>query len=317
MKRFTCFGSAVVVATLSLSLVSGLRTPTVAAEPADATVADQVVKLEKSFTAAFNEGQAETLVALFLPDGEWIDDAGVVHRGQQELQTLFDGYFERFPEAKLAVEIESIRALAADLAIEEGTRYLSAGDDSQAQVRYVATLVKRDTAWRIASIREFDDRPLPTPASELESIAWMIGDWVSEGGEPAVTISYRWADDRNFVLGQFRASRGGEVVMKSEQRIGWDPLSGELRSWLFDADGGFAEGDWTFVDGDWVIKSRATAPDGLLGSATVTITRTSPDQFRMVGTDRIIAGQRADDFDVSVNRAPPKPSAQDRSAPDR
>ncbi len=315
MKRFTCFGCVVAAATLSLSLSP--HSLSIAAEPPESTVVDQVVSLEESFTAAFNEGQVEKLVAMFLADGEWIDDEGVVHRGHQELKTLFDSYFDRFPDAQLAVEIESIRALAADLAIEEGTRFLSAGDDSQAQVRYVATLAKRNEGWRIASIREFDDSPRTKPANELESIAWMIGDWVSEGGDLAVTISYRWAADRNFVLGQFLANRGGEVVMKSEQRIGWDPLSGELRSWLFDTDGGFAHGDWTFVDGGWVIKSRATAPDGLLGSATVTITRTSPDQFRMVGTDRIIGGQRADDFDVSVTRAPPQPATDDRSAPDR
>ena len=96
--------------------------------------------------------------------------------------------------------------------------------------------------------------------------------------------------------------------MKSQQRIGWDPLAGKVRSWMFDSDGGYAEGSWTLVDNAWVIKSTAVMPDGETGSATVTMTPKDKDRFVMKGTERIVGEERNDDFEVTVVRPAPTPS---------
>lgn len=261
----------------------------------------------EAFLKAFNDGKAEAVVALFLPEGELVDEDGNVYQGKEDLQKLFSGYFTKFPDATLSLDLESIRVLGSDLAVEEGTRYLSSKEAGKAQVRYTILRTKKDGKWLIASIREFYDDPLPTSGQRLAALDWMIGDWVSEETDLAVKISYRWAEDKNFILGDFLASRGGEVVMKSTQRIGWDPLAGKVRSWLFDSDGGFAEGSWTFVDDSWVIKSQATMPDGVTGSATVTMLPKGNNQFTMRGTERLIGEGRAEDFDITVTRAPPSP----------
>lgn len=39
--------------------------------------------------------------------------------------------------------------------------------------------------------------------------------------------------------------------MTGTQRIGWDPLTRRLRTWVFDSSGSFGEGNW-----------KATRPDG-------------------------------------------------------
>ena len=56
--------------------------------------------------------------------------------------------------------------------------------------------------------------------------------------------------------------------MTVTQRIGWDPLARQFRSWEFDSEGGFGEGRWS-RDGDrWVVKHTGVRPEGTTASAT-------------------------------------------------
>jgi hypothetical protein len=89
------------------------------------------------------------------------------------------------------------------------------------------------------------------------------------------------------------------------QRIGWDPVEGTLRSWTFDSDGGFSEGEWMGTDDGWVVKSEATLPDGSIGSATVTIRPSDADHFVVESTDRIVGGAQEPDFKLVIARKPP------------
>jgi uncharacterized protein (TIGR02246 family) len=285
--------------------------PAVADDSADVAA---IRAAAEAFAVDFNAGNAAGVVARFLPRGELVDEQGRVYQGREELQELFTRYFAEFPGTKLALEIESVRLLGENLAIEEGTRYLSAKDGVNARVRYVTVGAKSDGQWLIASTREFYDET-QTPGEQLATLEWLVGEWVSENDDAAVEISYRWDEVENFIVGDFQSTRGGEVVMKSTQRIGWDSQAEKIRSWVFDADGGFAEGDWTAVEGGWVIRSVATQPDGTTGSATVYVTPNGRDQFTMKGTDRIVADGQVDDFEVTVTRAPPTPRAVTEANP--
>src|SRR5262249_36051651 len=97
---------------------------------------------------------------------------------------------------------------------------------------------------------------------------------------------------------------------KSTQRIGWDPAAGKIRSWLFDADGGFAEGIWTLVDDGVVIKSASVNPDGSTASATMTIAKKGDDRYSSKGTERIVGAARVGgaaeaDFEFTAPRRRP------------
>ena len=122
---------------------------------------------------------------------------------------------------------------------------------------------------RSPSVREVPDDPEPTPHDRLEPLAWLVGDWVDEDAEAAITIACRWDESGNFLLADFAAKVSGETMIESKQRLGWDPLAESVRSWVFDSDGGYGEGRWTDVDGKWIIKSTAVLPDGTTGSATI------------------------------------------------
>ena len=289
------------------ALLCGLAglTPHMFAAADDEAEAASIRAAAATFVRDFNAGKTEAVVAQFLPRGELIDDTGNIYRGRDELRQLFGQYFEKFPGAALELKIDAVRLIGDGLAIEEGTRLLSTKDAARAQVRYTTIRAKSDGQWRIASTREINDEPPPSPGERLAPLAWLVGDWVSEGPEAAVKVSYRWSEDKNFLVGEFQSSRNGQALLKSTQRIGWDPLAGKVRSWLFDADGGFAEGSWTLVENGWVIKSLATLPEGVSGSATVTISPKNANQFTMHGADRIVGDRREEDFELTITRAPP------------
>ncbi len=259
------------------------------------------------FATAFNAGKAKDLAGEFLSDAELIDDEGNQYQGEKELGTLIATYFEKFPDAKLQLEVESVRTFNKKLAIEEGTRVITSGKTKgRAQVRYTTVWSKGDDGkWRIASIREFANDPTPSPHERLEGLDWLVGDWVSEGTDGLVKISYKWSDDKNYLLGDFDLNVAGKDGGKSSQRIGWDPLTGKIRSWLFDADGGYSNGLWTATDEGFVIKSSSVNPDGNTASATMAIITKDKSHFTMKGTERIVGDSREPDFEVAIVKKPP------------
>ena len=263
-----------------------------------------VRKGAEQLAAAFNAGKVDELAGMFLPQGELIDEEGTVYQGTAEIKGLLTAFFTRFPGAKLALNIESIR-LVGPVAIEEGTRTITTKDGAtKSQFRYLAVHTKADNGWKIASFRDFSDDPAPTPHENLQPIAWMVGDWMNEGADGKVAITYRWSEDKNFLLGEFQFNPGVGEARKSSQRIGWDPAAGKIRSWLFDSDGGFAEGSWTLVDDGVVIKSASVNPDGATASATISIVPVDKDRFTMAGTERIVGNDREPDFEITVVRRP-------------
>jgi uncharacterized protein (TIGR02246 family) len=296
--------SASIALAASLAALSTAR-PVAAQNDADTAA---IRAADERLVKAFNAGKADELAALFHAKGELLDEQGVLHEGQAAIKGLLTKYFDAFPGAKMTVEVDSIRVVGP-VAFEEGTRTITTKDETgKAIVHYSLVRTKVGNDWPIVSLREDADDPDITPHEHLESLAWLVGDWVNEGTDAVVRISYRWSTDTNFLLGDFHVSKNGSTVMQSTQRIGWDPLAGKVRSWMFDSDGGYGHGHWTQIEAAWVIKSTAVLPDGQTGSATITVTAQGKDRFVLKGTDRIVGDERDDDFEHVVTRRPPMPN---------
>jgi uncharacterized protein (TIGR02246 family) len=280
------------------------------APPAPPELVEAVKKAELATIEAFNKGDAEALAALFAEKGELVDENGNVYAGREQISGLFKAFFERFPKAELQMEVTGVRTVGDSLAIEEGVRLITVPEsDVAAQVRYAAVRDKVGDSWPIASYSEFADDPPPTPAEMLSAVSFLVGDWIDESPDGKTTISYRWEDDGNFLLGDYTLAVAGMPESRSHQRIGWDPLEGVIRSWTFDSDGGYSTGEWVATEAGWVIKSEATMPDGTTGSATVTVTPTDADHFIVRSSDRIIGGVDEPEFELTVARRPPQPEA--------
>ena len=123
----------------------------------------------------------------------------------------------------------------------------------------------------------------------------MVGEWVDEASESVVRVHCGWSEDGNFLIRSFTVKRQGKTVMSVTQRIGWDPVARQFRSWEFDSEGGFGEGKWS-RDGDrWVVKHTGVRPEGTTASATNIMSRVRPDLVRWVSTDRVIGDESLPD----------------------
>ena len=294
----------------ALFVAASTSPPAAARQTATPSVLGAAVQRESDATVkAFNAGDAAAIAALFVESGELVDDAGTVHSGRAAITSLFKRFFEKYPKAALELAVTDVRPVGEAIAVEEGERRITTASGESAQVRYSIVRSKQGDRWPITSYREFADDPLPTPGEVLQGLGWLVGDWVDESPEGRTAISFRWSDDGNFLLGDYTMSAAGAAESTSTQRIGWDPVTGQLRSWTFDSDGGFTEGRWDATDEGWVVKSEATLPDGTTGSATLEIAVKDQDHFVIRGDDRIVGGAEAPDFEVTITRRPPQPGA--------
>lgn len=315
MHRFSCRLRLTLAAVVATTATAHAMQPA-AAPPAEPAVAvspleEAVVREAEATVKAFSAADATALGGLFLESGELVDDQGVVHTGRPAITELFKEFFAKFPQAVLEMQPTSVRPVGESLAVEEGERRITASAGAAvAQVHYVAVRSKQGDRWPIASYHEFADDPLPTPREILQSAAWLIGDWVDESPDGRTAITFRWSDDGNFLLGDYEITGPDGSGSRSTQRIGWDPVNGQLRSWTFDSDGGFSVGEWNAVEEGWAVKSEATMPDGTTGSATMTIAPKDADHFVVRATDRIVGGVEEPDFEVTIARRPPAPGVK-------
>jgi uncharacterized protein (TIGR02246 family) len=260
-----------------------------------------------AFAKAYNAHDPQAIAALFSPDGEIVDESGDARQGRTEIEGVFSAVFEEYPEATMSVDITAIRFLGGGLAEEDGSvKVVHAPGEMPEQNRYTVLHLKQDGKWMMASARDLpDDRA--EPAAMLKPLEWLIGDWVDESPDSLITTTYAWADNRNYILSEFRIQVAGRDVMTGSQRIGWDPLAKVIRSWVFDSEGGFADGVYS-QDGDrWIVRLTGVTCDGEPASATNVFTVLGRDRISWQSRDRTVAGKATPDTDTYiVVRPPPK-----------
>jgi len=105
-----------------------------------------------------------------------------------------------------------------------------------------------------------------------------------------VQIQCVWTGNGSFLERSFAIGRVEEEPLEGVQVIGWDPVWGQIRSWTFDAEGGFGEGIWAKEDNRWVVKATAVLPDGNTGSEQRILTPVGADQFKWKSVQRQVGG---------------------------
>jgi hypothetical protein len=99
----------------------------------------------------------------------------------------------------------------------------------------------------------------------------------------------------------------GENAMRVSQRIGWDPLSKRIHSWVFDSEGGYGESVWAQDGNSWIIKATGVRPDGSTASATNVLVPAGKDSYVWRSMDRVVGDDIAPSVEAKVIRVPPKP----------
>jgi uncharacterized protein (TIGR02246 family) len=269
----------------------------------------------ESFLKAYAQADGKAAAAHFTSNAEYIDDEGNVFEGRDEIEKNFSRFFAENKGAQLEINIESIRVVHPGLAVEDGTTRIVRDDGTPlARSRYVAVHVKADGKWLVATVREHAPKGERPHREQLEQLAWLVGEWMDESDESIVTFVCRPVDDGNFLVRDFTVTVAGEEVLHGSQRIGWDPMTGRLRAWTFDSQGGHFEGVW-HRDGDsWVLNSTGVTADGQTASGTSIFTLVDSRTITWQAVNHEVEGERKPDSELYtlVRRGPlPEMTADD------
>ncbi|MDR3635221.1 MAG: SgcJ/EcaC family oxidoreductase [Isosphaeraceae bacterium] len=281
-----------------------------AEEPAKGRPAEEkeVRAAVDAFVRAFNKADAKGIATLFAQEGEAVDPDGQTIHGRPALEAHYASRFAESTADKVANSVDAIAFLAPGVARVTGrTELTPAGGGTPLADRYSALYVKHDGHWLIASVRELPDEEL-AHYEHLKELEWLVGDWVEETGDAVVLTSVAWTDNKNFLLRSFDVRIKGKPALTGTQRIGWDPLTKQIKSWVFDSRGGHGEGLWTRSGDQWAVKAIGVRPDGRVATATQVLTYVNKDTLRWKSFDRTLGGEIEQDIDeVVMVRKPPQP----------
>ena len=268
----------------------------------------------QAFVDAYALRDTASIGELFTEDAEFYDEFGERTISRSAIEELFGDVFEASPESMISeIHLERVRLITDNVALEEGrtTAIASSGATPQTS-RYVALHVKEeDGVWRIDTLKSFgeqtDDRQ-----QQLGQLIWLIGDWMSEQSDSVVQTTCRWSDDGNFLLRSFQIQIEGETAMSGVQRIGWDPLRKQLRSWTFDSEGGFFEGLWSRNGNQWIVVSQGVTATGEPASGTAVYTVVDEEMLTWEYRNLLVGNElRENNEPVVMVRRPPSPATEE------
>ncbi len=246
------------------------------------TAASQMSEDEKAIrasaeagVAAFKNRDAAAMAALFTPDGVYVSETGEKFVGRKEIQAEYQTLFDNSPgEVELQVEIDSVRVINAQTAVEEGRSALTPQPIGETRVmsRYTALHVKQDGEWLIAELRDTQVE-LPPDAGRLDDLEWMVGSWVAARDTTKLEVQCRWIENRHFLARTHVASDAGKTTVGGLEIIGVDPSTGQITSWSFNNDGGLAVGVWAPHQAGWAVAATGVQNDGTPTSATNILSR--------------------------------------------
>jgi uncharacterized protein (TIGR02246 family) len=264
-----------------------------------------------AYARAYNAGDARALAALFGDDAEMIDEDGEHLRGRPMIEEVFRSIFKQRPGATIKIIPASLRFLGPDVAQEEGQTLVQARSGQAPTTRhYTVLFLKRGNLWMYSTIREEHEKGL-THHQRLQELEWLVGEWLDESPDSFVRTTCRWTEDQNFLLRDFTVHVQGKPVMTVNERIGWDPSTRQIKSWVFDSEGGHGSGLWSRNGDEWVIKSTGVLPDGRTATATHILARLSDQSARWSSIERTVGDQVVPDHaEYVIVRKPPQPRAR-------
>jgi uncharacterized protein (TIGR02246 family) len=245
-----------------------------------------VRKATADFIKVVEKGDAKAVAASWTEDGEYIGDDGTNIRGRAAIEAAYAKAFDRNKKLKIEITVESIRFPSKDTAIEEGyAKSYKGSSEYPTASRYSVLHVREGGRWLMALLREWPDEGV-----SLRDLDWLIGTWKAKAEEAEVRTTYEWDAKKNSIHCHITI-KGKDRTVTATQVLLKDPRTGQLRSWLFDDDGGFGDATWTRDGKRWVIAAAGVQADGGELTATNILTPVDKDTFIWQSTERKLDGE--------------------------
>jgi uncharacterized protein (TIGR02246 family) len=253
-----------------------------------------------AYVEAYNKRDAAALAELWSPEAVYTDrNSGEEFVGRAAIAEQFKEMFAAQPDAKLAVDVDSVRLLSPSVAVEQGTARVIEKDAEPVAVDYTAVYVKRDGKWLLD--RETDEEinePPPSNYEQLKDLEWLVGRWVDEDENVRIETTCNWSKNQNFLIRSFTVEAGERIDASGMQVIGYDPAEKKIRSWTFDSDGGFAEGVWTKRGEQWFITNKGVLADGRRASMTNVVKPVDANSFTWQTVERTAGDELLPNIDA-------------------
>lgn len=257
------------------------------------------------YAAALSKGDLDGVLAFWSADADFIDEAGKMTRGKEQIGELFKKSLPSRKGSKLAIKLNSIKFLRPEICLVDGSLEVAVADGTKESSRYAVVWTKTDGKWLISSARDLPAEVVDLPsmaAAQLKGLEWLVGEWQDADGKGNVSISTRWDANKAFLLMNYVVKTEGAEPLQVTVRIGWDPIAGRIRSWTFDSNGGFGEGFWQKDGKVWTVGTTGVLPDGGTGGATLAYEFVDANTFVWKATDRDIDDQPLADAEVKFIR---------------
>ncbi|TWT31863.1 YybH family protein [Blastopirellula retiformator] len=260
---------------------------------------DEIMASVVSYIAAFNAGDCDRLADHWAENAEYLcRTTGAKAVGREQIRAQFAEQCQQADLPKLSVEVDSIRFVKPDVAIEEGVAKIAHEGEEPELFSYTAVHVKEENQWKLDSVHEThvaNQLSNPSPVSDarqqLEPLAWLIGHWVDKSEGSIVETNTRWAKNETFLIRSFKVEVSGVIDLEGTEVVGWDPANQRIRGWVFDSDGGFAQEHWHQENGSWLIKAAGVLPDGRTAASLRTIRRIDDEKYESHSLGRSVDGE--------------------------
>jgi uncharacterized protein (TIGR02246 family) len=255
-------------------------------------------KATADFIKVLQKGDAKAVAAAWTEEGEYIGDDGTTIRGRAAIEAAYAKAFAKVKKLIVDITVESIRFPSKDSAIEEGYAKTYKGDSEQPTCsRYSVLHVREGGKWLMAVLREWPDEGV-----SLRDLDWLIGTWQAKTEEAEVRTIYEWDTKKNSIRCHITIKGPGRNISATQVLLK-DPRTGQLRSWIFDDDGGFGDGAWTRDGKRWLIEASGVQADGGELTARNVLTPIDHDTFTWQSTERALDGEELADIPpVKVTR---------------
>jgi uncharacterized protein (TIGR02246 family) len=251
----------------------------------------------QALIAAFNKGDAKAIAAFWTEDGDYMDEGGRRIQGRAAIEQYFQKLFAAGKGAELRIHKTGFRLVRPDLAIGDGVmEVIPPGGGPSTSARYTTVSVKQSGQWLMESVREAVVTP-PTHAEKLDELAFLIGAWAPENIKegPAMNLAFSWAENNNFIVGNFATTLKDVPVAGGTQWIAYDPAAKSIRAWVFDSTGSISESRWTCEGKRLVSKTTTTLPDGKQATSSNVVTRLDDNTITLQFTQRSVDGKTQPD----------------------
>ena len=256
------------------------------------------------YMAAYNKGDAKTLADFFAEDVDYIDQDGAEVKGRDAVQKLLAENFQANPGVKLDLTVDEIKQLTPDVRVNRGFATVTPKSGAAVATRYVSISVKTGDRWLISQLTE-TDAPAPNAYSRLQALEWLVGNWENKAGDLTVDTKIDWAGDKNFLIRKFKVKGSDQNETDGWEIIGWDPEHQQIRSWIFDSNGGFGESTWANDGEHWLIRASNVLPDGSHSTAEHVLTKVDDNKFSWESQNRTLNGDPEPSLDqIEVQRVP-------------